>query len=215
MPLLPTSLSNTARQFRLLVVLDAAERVGLTPLAVGPLHTLAYLTDALAPVWNLPILDGQILKQVQPFFPLLQADVDRLVGRGLLVPSHVRYVERSAGLALDARYSANQDFVQPILEAATELFLLSREATYVREIVYAASGLGLDGIESLTSVDATYSDPVIDVGGLIEVRPDRGLNQTTRVALRFSDLLGDTGRVSGSEMVNLYVRQLYSRIKSA
>jgi hypothetical protein len=214
MSLLPAALSRTARQFRLLVVIDAAERVGLTPLPVGPLHTLAYLTDALAPVWNLPVMDGQILKQVQPFFPLLQADVDRLVGRGLLVPSHVRYVERASGLALDARYAANQDFVQPILAAASELSLLSREVAHVRETVYAVSGLGLVGIESLTSVDATYSDPVVDVGGLIEVRPDRGLNQTTRVALRFSDLLGDPGRVSASEMVNLYVRQLY-RMQSA
>ena len=141
MSLLPAALSRTARQFRLLVVIDAAERVGLTPLPVGPLHTLAYLTDALAPVWNLPVLDGQILKQVQPFFPLLQADVDRLVGRGLLVPSHVRYVERAAGLALDARYAVNQDFVQPILAAASELSLLSREVAHVRETVYAASGL--------------------------------------------------------------------------
>src|ERR1700687_2575811 len=71
------------RRIRLLVLLSAAERAGLVPLRILRLHSFAYLSNVLAPVWDMPALDGKVLKRHGgPFYPALQRDLDRLVGMG-------------------------------------------------------------------------------------------------------------------------------------
>lgn len=50
------------RRARLLLLLDAAERAGITPLASARLHAFAYLADVLSPVWDLVAFDGKIYK---------------------------------------------------------------------------------------------------------------------------------------------------------
>src|ERR1700722_5033461 len=91
--LLPVELQATERKLRLIAILDACSLVGLSPTSIATVHTIAYLADALAPVWNLPILDGQVLKRrLHPFFPRLQRDLDLLVGQGVVHVARVRYI---------------------------------------------------------------------------------------------------------------------------
>jgi len=205
------------RRLRVIGLLDAAERIGATPLRLEPLHVIAYFTDALAPVWNLPVLDGQILKRVRPYYPALQTDVDELVGCGIVEVSGVRYVGAAGQWTLEARYRLNRQFADRILRVAEAFPLRAAELAFVREVVYATSGLGVEGLEVAGELDATYSDPLIDVGGLIEVERDQGAgyNATATAALRFGALLGAESQVSTAEMVNLYVRRLYSRMHVA
>ena len=69
------------RRIRLLLLLDGSERAGLAPINVRRLHTYAYLSNVLAPVWNTRVFDGSLLKRRGgPFYPALQHDLDRLVG---------------------------------------------------------------------------------------------------------------------------------------
>src|SRR5262245_45144880 len=96
--LLPVELQRTERQLRLVAILDTCPSVGLSPTSVTTVHTIAYLADALAPVWHLPILDGQMLKRRQHlFFPTLQRDLDLLVGHGVVHVSRVRYLQNEEG----------------------------------------------------------------------------------------------------------------------
>jgi hypothetical protein len=205
------------RRLRVIGLLDAAERIGVTPLALEPLHVIAYFTDALAPVWNVPVLDGQILKQIRPYYPALQSDVDALVGCGVVAVSDVRYVGARGHWRLEAKYQLNRRFADHILSAAEAFPLRRAELEFVREVVYATSGLGTEGLHVAGEADATYSDPLVDVGGLIEVERDRGegYNSTATAAMRFGELLGAESQVSTAEMVNLYVRRLYSRLHVA
>jgi hypothetical protein len=207
----------TLRQLRIIGLLDAAERLGATPLPLIPLHTIAYFTDALAPVWNLPIIDGQILKRLRPYYPSLQADLDRLVGRGVVAASEVHYVREEPHWRLDANYALNRQFADRILAVVESFPMRAGELGFVREVVYAASGLGVEGLQTVTELDATYSDPLVDVGGMIEVERDPGEanNLTAQVALRFGELLDGESTVSTAEMVNLYMRRLYARTQVA
>src|SRR5260370_41554412 len=119
--LLPVELQRTERKLRLVAILDSCRLVGLSPTSVTILHTIAYLTDALAPVWHLPILDGQILKRRQHlFFPSLQRDLDLLVGHGVVQVSRVRYVssEEESGWRLDAYYALESEFSTRVLSVA-------------------------------------------------------------------------------------------------
>jgi hypothetical protein len=207
----------TFRQLRLLALLDGAERIGATPLALRPLHVIAYFADALAPVWGLPIIDGQILKSTSPYFPALQADLDRLVGAGLVSVTEVAYVLEGAHWTLNASYALHREFAERVLEAARSFSHSRAEIKYVHEVVYATSGLGVEGLSAIGAVDATYGDPFVDVGGVIDVErdPGEGENPSAAVALRFGELLRTSGGATTSEMVNLYVRQLYTRLEVA
>ena len=214
-----SSVSSTAmmRRLRVIGVLDAAERLNATPLELEPMHAILYFTEALAPVWNLPILDGQILKRIRPYYPALQADVDALVGRGVIAVSGVRYIRIDNHWTLDANYNLNRTFSDRILTAAKRFPLRAAELAFVQEVMYATSGLGTAGLAAAGELDATYSDPLVDVGGLIEVERDRGdgYNRTAAAAFRFNQLLGSESPISTAEMVNLYVRRLYSRMHVA
>lgn len=215
--LLPVELQRTERQLRLIGILDACRSAGLSPTSIATVHTIAYLADALAPVWDLPILNGQILKlRRHPFFPNLQRDLDLLVGQGVVQVSRVTYLqnEQGGGWQLDAHYSLDSEFSERILSAARSFELQDKKLRFIREVVYAASGLGLHGIENLGDMDAAYSDPLVGVGDLVDLDTEFGLkNATARVALRFADLTPDSRNLTDSELVHLYVRHLYARMR--
>lgn len=207
----------TMRQLRLLSLLDAARRVGLEPLPLRPLHVIAYIADAMSPVWDLPIIDGQILKRTVPYYPALQADLDRLVGVGLVAVSDVRYTSSASHWSFDAKYELNRELADRVLSLASTFPRFGSEMSYVHEVVFATSGLALEGLEQVPLVDAAYSDPFIDVGGVIELQRDPGAgdNASAEVAFRFGDLLAGDSRATTAEMLNLYVRQLYARLEVA
>lgn len=217
--LLPVELQHTERKLRLVSILDACRFVGLSPTSIAAVHTIAYLADALAPVWDLPILDGQILKRRRhPFFPSLQRDLDLLVGQGVVQAARVRYLqnEKGHGWRLDAHYTLETEFSERILSATRRYEFQTKKLKFIREVVYAASGLGPDGIDNLGEIDAAYSDPLVDVGGVVDIDTESGrANASAQVALRFGELTPDSRVLTDSELVHLYVRHLYARMRVA
>ena len=211
--LLSVELLEVERKLRILAILDAGGQIGLVPLPVEALHAIAYFADALAPVWNIPVIDGRILKRHRPYYPALQADLDRLVGCGVVLVEDVRYAQAEGdSWRLEGSYRLNHQFADRVIACAREMPRQSRELAFVREVVFATSVLGVTGVPEASGVDAAYSDPLIDIGGMIDVAPDEEQNSTARIALRFGDLLPG---LSTAEMTNLYVRQLYSRMQVA
>lgn len=207
-------LSQLRRQVRLMGILAAAEKVGLIPLSVRQLHTVGYFADALAPVWGLRILDAQVLKLREgPTSPLLQADLDRLVGMGVITASAVRHVEsEDEKWRLDADYCLNQSFAQPILDKVQSFEQLATEMDFLREVVFALSSLGALGIVSAGVLDASYGSEMVGPRGLVDLAREGESNPTARVALRFRELLQPDIELSDAEMVHLYVRELHNRL---
>ena len=202
--------TDIRRFLRILVILDASERVGACPVSAMSVHTIAYFADALSPVWDLPVIDGQILKRVLPYYPTLQKDLDRLVGIGLV---QVRSADTAAATwPFVASYALNRSLAQRVLDTASGLSTTRREVEFVEEVVFAASGLGLEDLPRVPPVDATYGDPIADVGSVLDVDPDRGLNPTSSAALRFRDITPGGHEMSAAELINLYVRHLSTRL---
>lgn len=210
-------LQNVRRQLRLVAILAAAETAGLTPLSARQLHTVGYFADALAPVWGLRILDAQLLKRAEgPISQVLQHDVDRLVGRGVLTVSSVGYSEDAEGLwRLDAAYSLNLELAQPIIESTQPFASFALEFEYLREVVFAMSGLGALGISAASAADASYGDRLIEFGDVVDIESHRSEpNQSARVAIRFGELMAPEIALSDAEKVHLYVRELYARLQA-
>lgn len=204
------------RQLRILAILAGAERAGLTPLPVAQLHTIAFFTDALAPVWNLRILDAQLLKRkAGPLSPSLQEDLDSLVGRGVVEPRNVRHVrDADQSWRLEASYLLNRPMARPILEKASSFESEAAQLRLTEEVVLAVSALSSDTIVDAAAADAAYGDLLVDNGEVVDIETRTGeTNLTARVALRFGQLMEPEVNLSPAEMVHLYVRQLDKRIR--
>jgi hypothetical protein len=206
---------HVRRYIRVIGIVVAAESCGLAPLPARNLHGIGYLADALAPVWGVSILDADILKRREgPSSPMIQRDVDRLVGLGILVPSDVRYVEDADKLwHLDAGYAIEIGRARPILDAARDFARFEHEIDYLREVVIAVSSLGSIDIANASSHDAAYSDKMVDIGGLISIaRPGPVMNPSARVALRIGELAPGDIALTDAEKVHLYMRVLHDRL---
>jgi hypothetical protein len=203
------------RQLRITAILSAAQDAGLSPLPVAELHAVAYFADALAPVWDLRILEEQLLKRkTGPSSPTLQHDVDRLVGRGVVIACSLRHrADRSGRWRLEASYVLHSAHASRILASAKSFPEYAAELEFVSEVVHAMSGLGLLGIAKATNSDAAYGNRLVDTGNLVDIGASENL--TAQVALRFGDLLEPQVDLTAAEMVHLYVHQLYKRLQHA
>lgn len=201
------------RQVRLIMLLDAAEGAGLLPLNILRLHAFAYLSNVLAPVWDMPVLDGRVLKRRGgPFYPDLQQDLDRLVGRGVAVISGVGHVQDEAKRwRLEGAYRLNRKFADPILEGLSQFPEERRLGSFIVELSYALSALSDDELDRAFSEDATYSDPMVTIDNVIDFADWRERNYSANAADKFENVIPG-GNATPGEKLHLYVRHLQRRI---
>ena len=203
------------RRLRVIALLAGARRAGTAPLAIPELHALAYFADALSPVWDLQLLDPRLLKRARgPFSPALQADVDQLVGSGVVAPTRLEHVEDpDLGWRLDAAYRLHWPFASRILEEARRHERWDVEVRFVEEIVLAFAALPRDHLVAAVSTDAAYGDAEVAAGRLVDIaRDEMHPNLTAQVAMRFRHLLEPEIRLQPAELIHLYARELDRRL---
>ena len=201
------------RRVRLVILLDAAEAAGLVPIKILWLHAFAYLSNVLAPVWDLPVLEGAVLKrQGGPFYPELQQDLDRLVGIGVADLSRIGHVQDESGRwRLEGAYRLNRRFAKPIVATLQEFEEESRLGTFVLELGYALSALSDEDLDKAVAEDATYSDQMISNDNVIDFESRSAKNYSATAAHEFSRIVPGGNATSG-EKLHLYVRHLHRRI---
>jgi hypothetical protein len=208
------TVANVRRQVRLAALLWAAGVAGLTPLPVQRLHTLAYLSDVLAPVWDIEPLDGKLLKQAGgPFYPLLQADLDGLVGTGLVRISNLGYTNTGNDRwRLRGSYELRGEAAQPFVDALTSTASGRHMARYLRELAYAVSALDFVDFDRAASEDATYANPIVSNGGVIDFAEWAEANYSVAAAKALGNLLPGADQGSAGEELHLYVQHLAARL---
>jgi len=206
--------ASLRRQIRLLVLLKAAEDAGLSPIQILRLHAFAYLSNVLAPVWKLPALDGKVLKRRGgPFYPALQHDLDRLVGMGLVTIrglDHVRDQENR--WRLEGWYGLNHAFSNPIISHLATYADERKLVSFVLELAYAISALSDEDLDNAVGEDATYSDPMVSFGNIVDFDEWRRTNYSANVARKFENLIPNGAHATPGEMLHLYVRHLHRRL---
>jgi len=210
------SLDHVRRQLRVIGILAAAGEAGLIPLGARQLQTVGFFAYALAPVWGVQILDAQLLKRRDsPNSSMIQADVDRLVGLGVLIATNIRHLEDADHLwRLEADYALNSKFAEPILAAARKFDTYTRELAFLTEVVLALAGFGALEINRASALDASYGDAIVDPGSMVDLASAED-NRTAKVAVRFGELVAPDISLSDSEMIHLYLRELYNRLSGA
>lgn len=202
------------QQLRLIMLLEAAENAGLTPLSIVRLHGFAYLANVLAPVWDLQAYDGKIFKRHGgPFYPALQKSLDRLVGTGLVLISSLGYNRDESGRwRLEGSYTLNREEAGKILSYVQQFEEEQHIANFIQELAYAISALSDEELDQAMTEDATYSDPLIDFGNVVDFAEWRRLNYTANAALELGRLLPNHIQATSGEKLHFYIRHLRSRL---
>ncbi len=201
------------RRVRLVVLLDAAEVAGLASIRILRLHAFAYLSNVLAPVWDLSALDGSVFKRRGgPFYPTLQRDLDRLVGMGAVEITGLGHARDDDGRwRLEGSYRLNHELAVPVLRHLNTYEDELRLVSFVQELAYALSALSDDDLDLAFSEDATYSDPLVSFGNVVDF-DERRTNYSANAARYFDHLIPGGGRATPGEKLHLYVRHLHRRI---
>jgi hypothetical protein len=221
-----TNRETLGQRIRVIQLLEAAERAGITPMPARRLHAFAYLADVLSPVWNLQPFDGQVFKVKHgPHYPDLQREVDRLVIMGLVTVSGLRYVSRTkSGPLIDGEYSINFEsaYLEPILSAigtrGANKSLDPRDSdihAFLVELACAIATVPDEQIDSAASVDATYADERIGYSNVVDFGSWSSNNLSLAVTERFEKFLPGKATLSAGERLYLYASFLGRRINGA
>lgn len=203
--------ASRAQAIRVLVLLDALARVGLSPTDAKALHELAYLANVLSPVFDLLPLDAKLLKRpTGPYYPELQQAIDRLVGRGLVDALGLR-----AALDTDdsryrviARYRLRRQHVQNALDRHEQIY--QPEAQFLRELASAYSALTDAQIGVASRYDARYADTSVDFNDVIDFGEWRSpaRNFSRNAAMAFAPGRG----LEPAERLYLYLEHLGGKV---
>jgi hypothetical protein len=206
--------SSMQRRLRILSLVDAAEKALLAPLSMRMLHLMAYLSNVLAPVWDMPVLDGKLLKKGEgPFYPVLQGDADSLVGQGLLIQSQLQYVLNTDGQwRLQGAYTLNHQLADVILEQLRSFQEERAMDAFCTEVAYGLSVLATEQLHEFSTADATYGDPQIDFGSVVDFAEWSKRNYATNAAERLGEFLPSSSATTAGEKIHSYIRHLSRRL---
>jgi len=196
--------SPVNRQARLILLLDAAERAGLTPIRVVRFHAFAYLANVLAPVWDMSPLDGRVLK-----------DLDKLVGAGMVAVTEVGHVQNSDGSwQLEATYTLNRQLAEPAVELLSTFDDERQLRAFIRELAYALSALSDHDLDTAATQDAAYSDPLVSVGNVLDFGEWSQDNSSVNAALSFDSVNPEGSPTTAAEKLHLYAQALLRRLSA-
>ena len=215
----------TKRRSRVLLLLDAAERAGVAPLATERLHTFAYLANALSPILDIRPFYGVVVKDIGgPFYPELQREADHLVVAGLLEVSDLRYDDRPhEGARIHALYGLRfaSDHLEGLLAAlgarAPEKALDPRDVQIHRFLVELAGALARlpdDEVAGAGAADMAYADRSIHENNLVylERKAAGRTNLSVTTAERFGEFFPKGSHLSAGEKLYLYAKYLGRRV---
>jgi hypothetical protein len=165
----------------------------------------------------MPSVDGTVLKRRGgPFYPDLQADLDRLVGSGVVQVQSLRHQRIDDDrYRLEGSYRLNPALAEPILSYLRGLPGEAEAAKFVRELVLALSALSDEEIDRAVSEDATYANPKVGIDNVIDFGEWMSANYSATAAERLGGLVKTGALVGASEKVHLYVRHLRRRLQGA
>jgi len=201
-------LDDYADRSRLILLLDACEAANLCPVPLTRIHSLAFLANVLAPIWSTRSYDGKILKRKGgPFYPELQAQLDRLVGLGFVLISEVAHSEDDGNWTLAGSFALNEDLTRPVLRTL-EAFAEERLAReFFRRLTYAASRLTRP-LENVVEFDATWSDDRTGEGDVVDFAEWRRANYSAFTANFFGKLTTTGSQKTAGDKLQMYMMLL-------
>ncbi len=210
-----SSFVDSRRRYSVLVgLMHELDRSSVREVTLPLLHSLWYLANVLTPLWRIKPFDAAVLKtERQPYFPMLQRDVDALVGMGMLRVTQFTSVSR--GARLQGCFALHYKFSDPVIEMMQTIPEEQELLEYLGEVVQAFERLSYEEQVEGSGEDASYSDPGVDYGNVVDLGEwlERGGATPT------ADVLDRIDAVAGRDLLpvermEIYVDHLGRRLRS-
>lgn len=211
MPAAEASLRNRAWVLGLVVM---ANWSGLRPLSKSHAHSLIFLANSLAPIYEDTGLESRVIKHEHgPFYPDAQWDLDRLVGQGLLNVSGITLSETGGRWWMDGAYEASASGRAAFKEFRT-LPLLERSYRFLLELTNAFASLQQDARNRAALTDVIYATPNrANRTALVFEYAEQNFSSLTAAA--FDDLAGPDVALSPKERLQLYFGYLEANVMTS
>jgi hypothetical protein len=196
-----------------IALLDALARAAIAPTSLRVVHELAYLSNVLAPVFELSPMSASLLKRRGgPYYPELQQTIDRLVGCGMIAVSDLRYVlvPEESRYRLHGCYHLNRALADPVVNRYREVYAVTGEPLFIDELAVAYSTLASEQLGYVVGQDARYADDDVDSNNVIdfgEWTSAAKANFSRNAALTFAP----TANLMPAERLYLYLDHLRRR----
>jgi len=203
---------------KLVQMFDALERVGGTPIEGAAFHSFAFFVNVLSPLWDLHPFEGSVLKEHgSPFFPVVQRELDVLVGDGLVRVADLSLStsEESGEPRLIASFSLERKKCVEILAAIRVLPDEIQSESFLLELADAFVGIQPELRDDVAVVDAAYSDPSIAEGRIVDFAEwvsSTNENASWLVAQEFQKFAPDNVSLSRGEKLVMYMRLMKRRV---
>ncbi len=207
------SISDRQRPLRVIALLDSLARAAIAPASIRVLHELAYLSNVLAPVFELSPMSASLLKRRGgPYYPEMQQTIDCLVGRGMIDVSDLRYVlvPEESRYRLHGCYHLNHALADPVVIRYREVYAVTGEPLFIDELAVAYSTLAAEQLGYVVGQDARYADDDVDSNNVIdfgEWTSAAKTNFSRNAALTFAP----TANLMPAERLYLYLDHLKRR----
>jgi hypothetical protein len=205
---------TVVRRARILMLLEAAEHTGLTPIPVLELHAFAYFANVLSPIWDLQPQKRSVLRRRGgPYYPELQDDVDVLIGRGLVSIEGLRHVPDEDGRwRLEGSFAIANNGSLTVTEALRAFEDEHRLFSFYRELGFALAAIPDELRARTVDQDATYGDDRVGEGAIIDFAEWKRANYSENAA-RFFDSVMPGGRpATPAQKLHLYAHHLQQRL---
>lgn len=197
---------------RILQMFSALERVGATPIDTRGFHAFAFFANVLSPVWGFEPLEGSVLKEEgAPYLPSLQHELDRLVGERFIIVDDLRLTSTGK---LDATFRLENTRARYILSALASLPDQAGVDDFLVELADAFAEIEADYRDDAAEKDATYSDPAIAAGRVVdfgEWRSPTVDNAAWVTAEAFQDHMPSGVTLDRAEKINYYMQLMKKR----
>lgn len=194
---------NLRNRAWLLGLLTLANRAGLRPVPKSQLHSLVFLANSLAPIYEDTGVDSRVIRYEHgPFYPDAQWDLDRMAAQGLLRIEDIRYERIDTKWWLNAAYSVT-DRGEEMYARCGELPLIQRSYRFLLELVNAFASLSRDSLDTAPLQDAIYRKPGQPNWAPL-VFDDPQDNYAVLTAQTFDELVGPEIRLAPKERLDLY-----------
>ena len=194
-------------RFWTLSLMEGIDQAGVAPINLEGFNTLAYLANAIAPCYQIEILDPTVLKEKSgPLYPKLIWDLDRLVGLMLVLVSNVRDPQPEGS---SPTYSVSRRGLAVLraCEAITPEFSKITSALRSIALAYARNSAAL-GTSSLLDRDGNYGNNLFGNGDVVDFGQWTDLNATQRAVQSLSNFFPPGLQEHPSRNVNIYARYL-------
>ena len=196
-------------------MLSAIERTGGAAISLESLNAFAYFANVLSPLWDIEPVEGSVLKDGAPRFPSLEAELDKLVGEGLVRVASLAIAAAVEGSpAFTALFRIDTAKAAPVLKIIQTLPDELSSQGFLLELAAAFLDIRPDLQDDAAKKDAAYSNPEVSTGRVVDfaewVSPTKG-NASWNVAQSFQRYVPEEVTLSRAEKLVMYMSLMKRR----